>query len=128
MTMTSNVSLWRRLAAMLYDSLLVFSLVFFLIGIITLLGVKDDMIFWLITLPAIYFYFIYSWIKGGQTLGMKSFKIILINNNYRQTNLRFIYAMLSFLLCGFGFLYQLFNKKNLALHDKWSHTYLIRKI
>ncbi|MCS5589111.1 MAG: RDD family protein [Candidatus Thioglobus sp.] len=130
--MKSNVSLLSRIWAMIYDVLLVFSLIF-TIGLLAspLIEKIGGLFFYTITLPAIYFYFALSWIKGRQTIGMKALKFQLIQSNgdnitHAQAFIRFTLAILSFAVVGLGFVYQLFNKDNLAWHDKHSDTYLIK--
>ena len=130
--MKSNVSLITRIWAMLYDFLLVFSLIFTL-GLLTtpLNEYLTDLFFYLITFPSIYLYFTLSWTKGRQTIGMKALKFQLVQSNrqnitHQQAFIRFNLALLSLMLCGLGFIYQLFNSNNLALHDQLSKTYLIK--
>ncbi len=77
-----------------------------------------------------YLYFAWHWVKGGQTLGMRSWHIFVINDsmqkpNWKQASLRFFSALLSLLLLGLGFLWSLFDKNKLALHDHLSKTRLI---
>ncbi|WP_428095867.1 RDD family protein [Candidatus Thioglobus sp.] len=130
--MKSNVSLLRRFGAIFYDALLVFSLIF-VVGIIVnaFFGNIGDAFFYLITLPSIYLYFSLSWVKGRQTLGMKAWKFQVIQQNqqnitYKQAFIRFFFGLISFIVFGFGFFYQLFNQNRLSWHDKQSKTLLIK--
>ncbi len=128
--MKSNVGLLKRLWAMLYDSILVFSLVFVIgIAVQALFSDLGDGFFYLVTLPSTYAYFAFSWVKGRQTLGMKALKIQVVQENgqnmtHAQALLRFVLAFFSFASFGLGFLYQLVDKNNLTFHDKFSHTRL----
>jgi uncharacterized RDD family membrane protein YckC len=128
--MQSNVSLLSRIWAIIYDSLLVFSLIFALgLIFIPVLENVGDMFFYIVTIPATYLYFSLSWVKGRQTLGMKAlrFQIIQINGNnisHKQAFIRFISA--SAVLIFIGLVYILFNKDNLSLQDKISKTILIK--
>ena len=133
--MKSNVSLLRRLGAIGYDIFLVFSFVFFITGVVLIVfwdkQAQNNAIIFSLIIFSLYFYFAWSWVKGGQTLGMKAWKIQIMQNNgknitHQQALIRFVLAIVSFTLMGFGFIYQLFNKDNLALHDKYSHTQLKR--
>ncbi len=128
--MKSDVSLLRRLGAIAYDVFLAFSLAFFIVGAVLIAffdkQAQTDLLIFGIYLITVYFYFTWSWVKGGQTLGMKTwkFKIKQINGEnitQKQAFIRFVFAML-----GLGFIYQLFNKDHLALHDKLSNTRLIK--
>ena len=133
--MKSNVSLLRRLGAIGYDIFLVFSFVFFITGVVLIVfwdkQAQNNAIIFSLIIFSLYFYFAWSWVKGGQTLGMKAWKIQIMQNNgknitHQQALIRFVLAIVSFMLMGFGFIYQLFNKDNLTLHDKYSHTQLRR--
>jgi uncharacterized RDD family membrane protein YckC len=130
--MKSNVSLLRRFGAIFYDTLLAFSLVFF-IGLVAniIIGDMGDGFFYFITLPSVYLYFTFSWVKGRQTLGMKAWKFQIIQQNqqnitHQQAFVRFAMAIFSGLFFGLGFFYQLLNQKKLTWHDKISKTLLIK--
>lgn len=134
--MTSNVSLLRRLGAMSYDMFLAFSLAFFIVGVILLVffekQAQTNIWMFFVYLLTSYFYFTWSWIKGGQTLGMKAWKFHIEQTNgqritHKQAFVRFVLSILSFLLAGLGFVYQLFDSRNLALNDKFSNTRLMKK-
>ncbi len=134
--MKSDVSLLRRLCAMSYDAFLAFSLVFFVTGVIIIVffnteAPNGNALFYIVTIPVIYLYFTWSWIKGGQTLGMKAWKFQIKqmsgnNITHKQAFIRLISAIPSFAIFGLGFLYQLFDKDNRALHDKISNSILIK--
>jgi len=133
--MKSDVSLLRRLGAIAYDIILAFSLAFSIVGA-TLIAFFDkeaqtDLLMFGIILITVYFYFTWSWVKGRQTLGMKTWKFQIEQNNgdnitHKQAFVRFVLAIISFAVAGLGFIYQLFNKDNLAWHDKYSKTRLIK--
>ncbi|WXT99679.1 MAG: hypothetical protein Ctma_0383 [Catillopecten margaritatus gill symbiont] len=131
--MKSDVSLLRRLGAATYDVFLAFSLTFFIVGVILIAFYEKQaqtgswMFF--VSLIATYFYFAWSWVNGGQTLGMKAWKFHIIQNNgeaitHKHAFIRFVLSIVSFSAAGLGFIYQLFDKDNLALHDKFSNTQL----
>ncbi len=129
--MKSDVTLLRRIGSISYDFFLVFSFVFFVSGIVILLNNKEpitsNLFFFLVTLPAIYLYFSISWVKGKQTLGMRAWKLEIIQKNgenitFKQSFIRFSLAIVS--LIGLGFIFQLLNKNRLPIHDYYSKTYL----
>lgn len=133
--MKSNVSLLRRLGAIIYDSFLTFSLVYFIIGVILIVffekQAQTNIFMFFMILLTNYFYFSCSWVKGGQTLGMKAWKFHIQQNNgehitYKQAFIRFILSAVSFSAFGLGFIYQLFNSDNLALNDRYSNTLLMK--
>jgi len=130
-------NLLRRLAAILYDCLLLTAVLFvgtaILIPFIGGNAIESGNLAYNAFLLLISFlYFGWHWVKGGQTLGMRSWHIFVINEsgqnpNWRQASLRFFSALLSLLLLGLGFVWSLFDKKKLALHDHLSKTRLITR-
>lgn len=131
----SHAGLLRRLAAMFYDSLIVLSLL--IIGTLLAMivnggkAIDSQNHYYAIYLVTIIFsYFSYSWIRGGQTIGMRAWKIQLITLNKEPMDLwrsfiRFGLAIPSILCCGLGFVWMFFNKQRLAYHDRYSGTRLI---
>ncbi len=133
--MKSDVSLLRRLGAISYDIVLAFSLAFFIVGVMLIAffdkQAQTDLLMFGIFFITVYFYFTWSWVKGRQTLGMKTWKFQIQQSNgdnitHKQAFIRFVLATVSFSIAGLGFIYQLFNKDNIAWHDKYSETYLIK--
>ena len=133
--MKSNVNFFRRLGAITYDLFIVFSLILFLFGVIIFFIGKEDtsgILFYLVTLPAIYYYYVFSWVIRGQTVGMMAwkFKIQTTDNkklSYSIASKRLVLSWLSFAFFGLGYLYQFIDKENDALHDKISKTKLLMK-
>ena len=127
--------MFKRLMAMFYDSLLLFSL-FFLATMILILFTNVEFVesnniaYDLYLLLIVYLYFNWHWINGGQTLGMRVWHIKLINRGMGQVSwgiatARFCLALLSFISFGLGFMWALFNKEKLTFHDRYSKTRLI---
>ncbi len=78
-----------------------------------------------------YLYFGWQWTHGGQTLGMRAWKIQLMRPdggeiNWGMASKRFVLAMVSWLLAGGGFLWALFDREGQTLHDRYSGTGLYR--
>lgn len=73
-------------------------------------------------------YFVLSWVKRGQTLPMRSWKLMLIRQTLTDENtglisvptaiLRYLLATLSFSLFGLGFFWCLIDQDRLFLHDR----------
>ncbi len=134
-TTTQACSLVRRLAAILYDCLLLSAVLF--VATFTLMPItggeaieSGNIPYNIFLLTVSYFYFCWHWVSGGQTLGMRSWHIFVTNAssenpNWKQASLRFFSAMLSIVLCGLGFIWSLFDKNKLALHDRLSKTSLV---
>ena len=131
----NHCSLLRRFSAMFYDSILLCS-VFFLTTFI-LVVFRDageiesgNIIYNSFLILLAYLYFCWHWTKGRQTLGMRSWKIDIIDEtnstlNWKQASSRYFAALLSLLLLGLGFIWAIFDKDKLALHDRLSKTKLI---
>ncbi|HBA99324.1 MAG TPA: RDD family protein, partial [Gammaproteobacteria bacterium] len=103
--MKSDVSLLRRLGAIAYDIILAFSLAFFIVGTILIVffdkQAQTDLLMFGVYLITIYFYFTWSWVKGRQTLGMKTWKFQIGQSNgdnitHKQAFVRFALATISF--------------------------------
>lgn len=132
------VGLARRFAAICYDGMLLSSVLF--IATLTMLpfishtAIESNNLVYKIYLLAIsYLYFCWQWKNGGQTLGMKSWQIKLVNKNdqkpgWLQLNIRFFTSIVSWVVCGSGFLWSLIDKDSRAWHDHLSSTKLIRII
>ena len=128
------ISIWRRLASILYDFLLVvavliiMSIPFFSFDLQenNLLKVIIQIYYYLIT----QYFFVWFWVHNEGTLGMKTWKIkIICNNNrlsYKQAIIRFNVAIISLLFFGLGFIISLFRKDKKCFHDIISKTALVK--
>ena len=132
---TINISLLRRFAAIFYDCLLLFSVLFFstlvLLPLISDGAIESGNVayeFYLLIIS--YLYFCWHWVAGGRTLGMRSWQIFIVNKKMQkptwiEASLRFLFAIVSWALFGTGFIWALFDKDKLTLHDHLSKTRLI---
>lgn len=140
-------SLLRRFAALFYDSWLVFALLLACVGLMILLRIgiegadslpqgKVAISGWwriptfLLMLFALCHFYVYFWIKNGQTLGMQTWRIRLDNANHeritlKQAYMRFAVAALSLASCGLGYLWMYIDKDKLTWQDRASHTQLV---
>jgi uncharacterized RDD family membrane protein YckC len=130
-------SLWRRLAAIFYDSWLVAAL--WLLGatadtfIRAGLDLADDgsrlpLQLYLLAAPGLFFG--WFWTHGGQTLGMRAWRLKLLDREgrpvgWRQAWIRYGAAWLSLLACGLGYLWVWIDRDGLAWHDRLSGTRLV---
>ncbi|OAI22499.1 hypothetical protein BJL95_11940 [Methylomonas sp. LWB] len=69
------------------------------------------------------------WTHGGQTLGLKAWKIRVADKaggklGWRRAGVRFIGGLLSWAIFGLGFAWCLIDKEGLAWHDRLSGTRL----
>jgi len=68
-------------------------------------------------------YFVWCWVKTGQTLACKTWKIKLVNQtstqlSTKQAMLRYTLASASMLVLGLGFMWAFVDKQGLFLHDR----------
>ena len=129
------VSIWRRIASIIYDALLVLAILivmsipFFSFNVEenNLLKITMQVYFYFI----IQYFFIWFWVNNEGTLGMKTWKIKIVCNNgekisYKKAIIRFNIAIISILFFGLGFLISFFRKDRKCLHDIISKTSLSR--
>ena len=124
-------SIGRRLASLLYESLVVFAvlLIGFLLPQILLSGFglgTTGKLMWLHVIALLMFYFVWFWLDGGQTLPMKTWKLRLASaggGGLRplQAVLRYLAAWPSILLLGAGLLWAVFDRDRQFLHDRSTH-------
>jgi len=128
----------KRLAAMFYDGLCLFSL-FFLATLLLVVftngeAISDNnLIYNLFLFFIAYLYFVWHWVNGGRTLGMRAWHIRLISQGldqvgWRNAIARFCLALFSFVSFGLGFAWAFFDKEKLTFHDRYSNTRLINDI
>lgn len=126
----------RRLAAMLYDSLLVLALLFLVtIPFIAIRGgepveIGDNLAYRAVLVAVIFAFFVGFWSYSGRTLGMQSWGLQLETMDGRTpsvatASLRFVAVLVSLLPFGLGFFWQLIDKEELAWHDRISKTRLV---
>lgn len=133
----SHPSLWRILAAIFYDS--------WLLGALILLGATIDTFtrhlfdycaatsyipLQIYCLLAPLIFFVGFWTHGGQTLGMRAWRIRVVTSQgqpitFRQAINRYFAAILSWLACGLGYLWMLSDPEQQSWHDRLSDTYLV---
>ena len=76
-------------------------------------------------------YAVLSWHRGGQTLGMRPWRLRVVDSNggrpsLRALLLRYAVGTLSLLAGGLGFWWAWFDRGRLAWHDRASGTRLLR--
>jgi uncharacterized RDD family membrane protein YckC len=76
-------------------------------------------------------YFTWQWQRGGQTLAMKTWHLRLVTRTGEAVTWavglkRFLYAVPATLLIGAGFLWALFDRDGLFLHDRLAGTTIVR--
>jgi len=125
-----------RIAAMTYESLLVTAVVF--VASFIIIPVVGEMhapwqrhLFQVYILVVLFAYFSAFWLRNGQSLAMKTWRIRLVQENgdpltFKQAVLRFFLALLGLLLAGAGFWWALVDRDRQFLHDRIVGTRLVR--
>ncbi len=134
----SPCGLFRRLFAIGYDLFLLTALMFIVTAIANALNHGESITpqnpcypLYVVTLLAVsFYYFFWFWRHGGQTLGMKTWKIKLVSfdgqtPDGRALLIRYCVAILSWLPVGLGFFWALFDAEKRGWHDLASKTVLI---
>lgn len=134
-TALPNARLWRRLAAMVYDSLLLVAV--WMLATLPWLALAGDGLAhglarnafraWLVLVGC--GFFALFWRLGGQTLGMRAWRIQARSADgglsWQQAWLRSVAALLSWLPAGLGFWWSLADPNGLTWHDRLSGTHLV---
>lgn len=126
-----------RLAAFAYDGLLMLAMWFVLGGIAVAVnggeGLAPNNPFMPALMFVIWFWFnAHFWRRGGQTLGMRAWRLRLLTTDQGpltllQCGLRLVAAVPSFALLGLGYWWGWIDKNGRTWHDIYSHTRVIRE-
>ena len=123
----------RRLASMIYDALLLIAL-WMIAAALVIVPIGRDIepgssLFQLYLLGVAWGYLAICWRRGGQTLGMKAWRVRLIGIrqpiSWNATLVRFIVALAGLLCFGLGFLWSIFHPRRATWHDLASGTFLL---
>jgi uncharacterized RDD family membrane protein YckC len=131
---------WRRVIALVYDSLIVVSILF-LGGLIAVLlatavwgkqAMEDGILFennlFRIFLLLLWFgYYALSWMKGGQTLGMKPWRMYVFDKAGKTINLKQSAIRFATGFAGLGLLTIPFLANKVALQDMASSSQTLFK-
>jgi uncharacterized RDD family membrane protein YckC len=129
MEAVSTPGLLRRLAAMVYEAVLLFAVAFFAAWLFFFVsGGKDATAGWLryalqlFIFSVVAAYFLWSWLRGGQTLAMKAWHIRLVEVTPAKALLRLFLAALLFPA---SIAWALFDRERQFLHDRLAGTRLV---
>jgi uncharacterized RDD family membrane protein YckC len=121
----------RRLASMVYEALLLFAVAFFAAWVFFFASGGRDatagaMRHLLQLCIGLFFaaYFLWSWLRGGQTLAMKAWRIRLIDITPASALLRLILAAL-LVPTGISLIWALFDRDRQFLHDRLARSRLV---
>lgn len=133
--------LWRRLLAMLYDTLVVCALLmvvtmmYYSVINVWLLHQKNaaqgyNPVLGSLLFIVIFMFFSIFWRRSGQTLGMRAWRVRVQRYDGRvlswsQCLLRFIIAIPSLGCIGLGYLWTLFTPQKQTWHDLYSESEIV---
>ena len=132
---TTAPSLTKLGACLIYDALVVIALSFacawaflWLVGDATH-GIKRYALQLFLCL-SVGTYFVWCWLKSGQTLAMQTWQLKLVNQDAQLLSVkvavaRYILACVSLMLFGLGFLWAIIDRDHLFLHDRLLQTRII---
>ena len=126
---------WRRIICMIYEFLLLVS-VLFISGFIFHLIYHDTespyfrpiFQFYLLSIAGIYL--IWFWTHGGQTLAMQTWKLRIVSSNGESVNkwqaiARYFLAITSISIFGRGLFWAFFDREGQFLYDRLAGTKII---
>ena len=125
--------LLRVLAAIFYDLWLIAALWFLGAIVDTLLRQAPGgnyLLLWTWWALSPLLFFGWFWTHGGQTLGMRSWRIRVVDSEgeavgWGQALRRYLAALVSWGAAGLGFVWILFDRDGCSWHDRLSGTYLV---
>jgi uncharacterized RDD family membrane protein YckC len=127
---TATPGLARRLASMVYEAVLLFAVGFFAAwvfffasgGLDATAGLTRHLLQVFIGL-VFAAYFLWCWLRGGQTLAMKTWKIRLLEVTPPKALLRFLIALVA-VPTGISIVWVFFDREGQFLHDRLAGTRL----
>ena len=132
---SASPSIFRLLGSILYD-FIALAAIWFFAGLIVVISMKGEAVdsgnlpFLIYLIAVAYVYFGWCWTRSGQTLGMKSWKIMLVAAEAGETigwkcaAIRFAAALLSLGELGLGFFWSILDPDSRTWHDRISRSHL----
>lgn len=132
----SPAGLLRRLAALFYDTLVLACVLFVSTLIVVMLNggqafTPHDPVLSSILLLTSFVFTGWFWTHGGQTLGMKAWRIKVQGKNgetltWKTSAIRYSIALVSLSCLGLGYFWILFDGQRRSWHDRVSGTCVVR--
>ncbi|SEK90709.1 RDD family protein [Nitrosovibrio tenuis] len=126
---------WRMMLSMIYESLILVAVLFIASFIFHLVFRDTSSVFFrpafqLYLLVVAGIYFTWFWTHGGQTLPMQTWKLRVTSAGgqriyLKQALARYLFAVIGIFLLGCGFLWALFDRDGLFLHDRLAGTKVV---
>jgi uncharacterized RDD family membrane protein YckC len=138
---STPASLWLRLAAALYDFFPLLALWMLTAGVVLLVShgevdVAHPSVTYRLALRSALLaitaaYFVISWARGGQTIGMRAWRLRVVSADgsvlpWPRALLRFAVACVSLIVFGVGFLWCLFDRQKRGWHDIAARSVFVR--
>lgn len=142
------VSLMKRIMSIIYDLILLIALCFIIASMVSIFTTflfndlnaitKEHPLYLLnqiIMLSTIFLtgflFYVWFWSHGGQTLGMKTWMLLLVADNgkeitRKQAAIRALAATLSWAVLGLGFVWSIFDARKRTWHDILSASHLVQ--
>jgi uncharacterized RDD family membrane protein YckC len=125
-TAPKAASLFKRLAALFYDTLLLLALWFIAVAVLLPLNhgkafAPHNPLLTTYLLFISFFFYGWFWMHGGQLRNLRPGPI-----TWWQVLLRFLVAVPSGLLLGLGYLWALVDRAHLSWHDRYSETTIVQ--
>jgi len=134
----SPCGLPRRLAIIIYDAVVVVSLLMLAALLAILTGFNEetamkDPVYTLYLFSMWFLYLTWCWHKGGMTLGMRAWRVRIESESgnlpgWGQCLMRFVASFVSVSVAGLGFAWSLFDRERRTWHDLASRTRLVRSV
>jgi uncharacterized RDD family membrane protein YckC len=130
-----SAGVFRRLAAASYDLLLLVA-IWMLVTLVVVAVRRGDPVpagepaYQLVLLATAALFYVTSWVRGGQTLGMRAWRLRVETGSghpldLRSAVLRFMAGLLSVATFGLGLLWIWVDRESLAWHDRLSGTRVV---
>ncbi|OOZ42809.1 RDD family protein [Solemya elarraichensis gill symbiont] len=131
----------RVLAAFGYDLVLLFGLLLLATTVVTfpaqlIFGIDiignhpiAKFVLWALWCVVILGFYLWFWTHGGQTLGMRAWRIRVVNKESPEEGIDYVQAsvrlLIGILFFGISTIWMLFNRERESLHDRIAHTSLL---
>ncbi len=140
-------SVWRRLAALVYDAFLLFGLLVTPLFIYTAIvspkqnlpqdavahelpSIAPQPVLFLYTVAIVVGFYVYFWHKSGQTLGMQAWRLRVDNANggrasWQQCAVRAAVGFVALVALGLGYWWSWADRERRCWHDRASNTRVV---
>ena len=104
------IAVWRRIASLLYDTVLIIALVIIMYMPLLSFDIEGNIVLKITAQIYVYliiqYFFVWFWVNGNGTLGMKSWKVKILDTSgnkitYKKAIIRFNVSLIYFLIIGF---------------------------